>query len=127
MAMNPATISTTTFTVTGPSGAVSGAVTYSGTTATFTPAGVLAYSTLYTATITTGAANLGGASLLGNYVWTFTTITPPPTVTAVVPAIGATSVPIGQVLTATFNEAMLCSTLASPATTFIVTGPARQR
>jgi hypothetical protein len=123
MVMNPATISATTFTVTGPSGAVAGSVTYSGTTATFTPTGVLAYSTLYTATITTGAANLGGTSLLNGYVWTFTTITPPPTVTAVVPAIGATSVPIGQVLTATFNEAMLCSTLASPATTFIVTGP----
>jgi hypothetical protein len=123
MAMNPATISATTFTVTGPSGAVAGSVTYSGTTATFTPTGVLAYSTLYTATITTGAANLGGTSLLNGYAWTFTTITPPPTVTVVVPAIGATSVPIGQVLTATFNEAMLCSTLASPATTFIVTGP----
>ena len=124
MAMNPTTISATTFTVTGPGGtAVAGAVTYSGTTATFTPTAVLAYSALYTATITTGATNLGGTSLLNGYVWTFTTITPPPAVTAVVPVNTATGVPIGQALTATFNEAMLCSTLASPATTFRVTGP----
>jgi len=124
MAMNPTTVSATTFTVTGPGGtAVAGAVTYSGTTATFTPTAVLAYSALYTATITTGATNLGGTSLLNGYVWTFTTITPPPAVTAVVPVNTATGVPIGQTLTATFNEAMLCSTLASPATTFRVTGP----
>ena len=123
MPMNSATISTATFTVSSPSGAVAGAVTYSGTTATFTPTAALAYSTLYTATITTGAANLGGTSILNNYTWTFTTITPPPVVTAVVPANGAANVPISQVLTATFNEAMLCSTLASPATTFTLTGP----
>src|ERR1700688_237502 len=37
--MNPATINTTTFTLMGPGTAsVAGAVTYSGTTATFTPA-----------------------------------------------------------------------------------------
>jgi len=123
MAMNTATIGASTFTVTWPGGAVAGSVTYSGTVATFTPTAVLAYSTLYTATITTGATNLGGSSLLGNYVWTFTTITPPPSVIAVVPVNTATGVPIGQALTATFNEAMLCSTLATPATTFKVTGP----
>jgi len=32
-------------------------------------------------------------------------------------------VPIAQILSATFNEAMNCTTLASPATTFMVTGP----
>src|ERR1035438_10209387 len=94
MAMSPGTINSTSFTVTGPSGAaVAGAVTYSGAVATFTPAATLAYSSIYTATITTGATNLGGASLLNNYVWTFTTITPPPAVIAVVPVNGATSVP----------------------------------
>jgi len=123
MAMKTATITASTFTVTGPGGAVAGAVAYSGSTATFTPTATLAYSTLYTATITTGATDLGGTHLLNNYVWTFTTITPPPTVTATVPVNAATGVPIGQALSATFNEAVQCSTLASPATTFIVTGP----
>jgi hypothetical protein len=122
MAMDPATISATTFTVAGPGGAaVAGAVTYSGTTATFTPSAVLAYSTLYTATITNGAKNLGGTPLLANTVWSFTTITPPPTVVSTVPANGAISVPIGQVLSATFSEAMTPSTIS--AATFSVTGP----
>ena len=42
-AMSPATINTTSFTVAGPGGTVAGAVTYSGTVATFTPAAPLAY------------------------------------------------------------------------------------
>jgi hypothetical protein len=124
MAMNPATINASTFTVIGPGGtAVAGAVTYSGVTATFTPAAALAYGALYTATITTGAQNLAGTSLAASYVWTFTTITPPPLVVSVVPANGATGVPISQVLSASFNEAMNCATLASPAATFTLSGP----
>ena len=123
-AMNPATIGASTFTVTGPGGgAVGGAVTYSGLVATFTPAATLAYGTVYTATITTGATDLAGTPLPANYVWAFTTITPPPAVVATVPVNGATGVPIGQVLSATFNEAMNCTTLLSPATAFTVTGP----
>jgi len=123
-AMSPATISAATFTVTGPGGvAVSGTVTYAGTTATFTPTANLAYSTVYTATITTGAQSQAGNPLAAAYVWTFTTITPPPSMMAVVPAIGATNVPVAQALSATFSEAMSCATLASPATTFTVTGP----
>jgi hypothetical protein len=103
--MNPTTLDASTFTVTGPGGtAVAGTVAYSGTTATFTPSAVLAYSSLYTATITTGAKNLGGVPLVGNYVWSFTTITPPPTVIATIPANGATNVPIGQVLTCIMHE-----------------------
>jgi hypothetical protein len=124
IAMNPATLTAATFTVTGPGGAaVAGTVTYSGVTATFTPAAALAYGTIYTGTITTGATDLGGASMFGNYGWTFTTITPPPAVTATVPANGATGVPITQVISANFNEAMNCATLASPAATFTLTGP----
>jgi hypothetical protein len=102
---------------------VSGAVTYTGLVATFTPTANLAYSTVYTATITTGAQDLAGQPLAVSSVWTFTTITPAPAVTSTVPANGATGVPIGQTLSATFNEAMSCATLASPATTFTLTGP----
>jgi hypothetical protein len=122
VAMNPATIGAGTFKVTGPGGvAVAGAVTYSGVVATFTPAVNLSYNEIYTATITTGAADLAGTPLASNYVWTFTTITPPPLVIATVPLAGATSVPIGQVLTATFNEPMSSATI--DAATFTVTGP----
>ena len=123
--MNAASINAGTFTVTAPGGvAVAGTVAYSGLVATFTPSsGALAYSTTYTATITNGAASPGGAELLGAYTWTFTTITPPPTVVGTVPVNGATGVPITQVLRVRFNEAMTCATLASPATNFTVTGP----
>ena len=125
-AMNCATLLSpaTTFSVTGPGGvAVAGAVGCTGSAATFTPAANLAYSTLYTATIATGATNSAGTHLAANYVWSFTTIAPPPTVASTLPANGATGVLPGQVLSATFSEAMNCATLLSPATTFSVTGP----
>jgi len=125
MAMNPASITTGTFTVTGPGGtAVAGTVAYSGTTATFTPSAVLAYGTTYTATITTGALAPGGAALLGPSVWSFTTITPPPAVVSTLPANGALSVPIGQVLSATFSEAMNPATISATTFTLTVTGGA---
>ena len=120
-AMNPATVNTSTFLLTNPLGAsVPGTVTYSGTTATFTPAALLAASTLYTATVTTGAQDNLGHSLLGNFVWTFTTGTIP-TVTAINPANGAINVPLNQKLTASFSEAMNPATIMA-AGTFTVTG-----
>jgi hypothetical protein len=122
-AMNPATISAATFSVTGPGGVtVPGTVAYSGVTATFTPAANLAFGATYTATIATGAAGATGAPLAANYTWSFTTITPPPIVIATLPLNAATGVPVNQALSATFNEAMSCATLASPATAFVVTG-----
>ena len=122
-AMNPATINTSTFTLTGASGAVTGSVTYNstGSVATFTPSVNLAYNTVYTATITTGAANTLSIDTAANYTWTFTTITPPPTVVSTVPTNGATGVPVTQALTATFNEAMSSATINT--STFTLTGP----
>src|SRR5665213_789864 len=121
-AMNPATISAATFTLTVTGGAaVAGTVTYAGVVATFTPSASLANNTNYTATITTGATSLAGTPLAANYVWKFTTTTPPPAVIATVPVNTATGVPVNQVITATFNEAMNCA--AFPATAFTVAGP----
>jgi ice-binding like protein/Big-like domain-containing protein len=82
-AMNPATINTSTFTLTGPSGAVAGAVSYvaATNTATFTPTTSLAVSTTFTATVTTGVADTFGNNLAANFVSTFTTsgvCSPPP-------------------------------------------------
>src|SRR6202166_4132888 len=114
--MNAATINAATFTVTGPGTTpVAGAVTYSGSTATFTPTLVLANSTLFTATITTGAKDPTGAPLAANYVWTFTTA-PPPAVTATVPAAGSTNVPLNQKITATFNTSMNVATITATGT-----------
>jgi type VI secretion system secreted protein VgrG len=76
--MNPATITPLTFTLTGPSGNVSGTVAYVAAThiATFTPSGALAASSPFTATITTGAQDQFGNGLAANFVWTFTTSGP---------------------------------------------------
>jgi hypothetical protein len=74
--MNPATINTTTFTLTGPGGAVAGTVAYDvpSRVATFTQTTPpLALATTYTATITTGAQDLFGVPLASAKVWSFTT------------------------------------------------------
>src|ERR1700682_4125837 len=82
-AMNPATINTTTFTLTSgtPPVSVTGVVTYDAPShvATFTPNSPpgLALSTTYTATITTGAQDLFGNSLASDKIWTFTTAAVP--------------------------------------------------
>lgn len=109
-AMDPATISTTTFTLAQGATPVTGSVTYAGTTAIFAPAAGLLANTLYTGTITTGAKDLAGNALVSNFVWTFTTgagaDTTPPTVIATTPANGAQSVSVASNLTATFSEPM---------------------
>jgi hypothetical protein len=77
-AMNPTTISATTFTLTGPAAAsVTGQVVYDAPdyVATFTPAANLALNTTYTATITTGAQDLMGNALAVDATWSFTTAT----------------------------------------------------
>ncbi|MGD0088697.1 MAG: Ig-like domain-containing protein [Planctomycetota bacterium] len=125
-AMDPLTVTTTTFTVTGPGVTpVTGIVAYFGTTATFTPAGNLANSTLYTATITTGTKDLAGNALASNFVWNFTTgagaDTTPPTVSFTSPTNGAVAVPINRIISVAFSKAMDPLTLTT--TTFTVTGP----
>jgi hypothetical protein len=127
-AMDSTTITGTTFTVTGPGlTPVSGTVTYSmiGATATFTPSSALTASTLYTATITTGAQDLGGNALAAAFVFTFTAGSGPdssaPTVTLESPASGASSVSTTAAVNATFSKAMDPSTLTL--TTFTLTGP----
>ncbi len=107
MAMDPLTINATTFTVKQGATTVLGTVTYSGSTASFTPAAPLVANTVYTATITTGAKNLAGTALAANYVWTFTTGTSlAPTVISTDPANLAVSVPLNKVVTATFSTPM---------------------
>jgi hypothetical protein len=121
-AMNPATINSTTFTVTP---GVSGIITHdvSNTIFTLTPSSPLAVNTVYTATIATGAQDTFGNALATDFVWSFKTAAngcnPPPTVVSVTPANGATGVCSLAVITATFSEAMNASTINT--TTFTVT------
>ncbi|MFZ1730938.1 MAG: Ig-like domain-containing protein [Bacteroidota bacterium] len=122
-AMDPATITTASFLVKAGAIPVLGNVTYVGVTATFNPIGYLAYHTEYTATITTGATDLAGNPLAADYIWVFKTgaapDTIPPTVTSTVPLhSAAATVPINQILSATFSEAMNPLTIST--TTFLL-------
>jgi hypothetical protein len=118
--MDPLTITGSTFTLKTTAGStpVAGTVSYDAVTktATFTPSSALSNNTSYTATITTGAKNLGGVPMAANKVWAFTTNTP--TVTATSPTNGATGIATNTVVTVTFSENMDASTINTPATTF---------
>ena len=72
--MTASSLTASTFTLSANGAPVSGTVAYSGTTATFTPSAPLAAGTLHTATITTGAKDLGGLGLAAARVWRFTTV-----------------------------------------------------
>jgi O-glycosyl hydrolase len=123
---NASTITTSTFTLTAQGGgAVAGTVAAGGggLSATFTPTASLAYSTTYTATLTTGVQSTVGTALASNYTWSFTTVAaappPAPTVTAVTPANASTGIAITSAVTATFSETMNSSTITG--STFTLT------
>jgi len=125
-AMDPLTITTATFTVTGPGGTpVTGTIAYTGVTAVFTPATNLVGNTSYTATITTGAKDLAGNAIASPYVWNWTTGAAPDTTAPKVSSVHFTSVATGVAvntkITPTFSEAM--DPLTITAATFTVTGP----
>jgi len=124
--MDPLTISTASFLVTGTS-PVTGTVVWDATNniAIFTPSGNLGLDSLYTATITASAKDTTGNPLASNFSWSFescvTADTTAPTVNSTVPVNAATAVPINGKVTATFSEGMDSRTLT--ATTFTLAGP----
>ena len=108
--MSPASINTSTFILKQGNTPVAGTVSYTGVIGIFVPSSNLALNTLYTATITTGAQDVAGNALVGNYVWSFTTGASadktPPTVTSTIPANGATQVTPSANVTVIFSEPM---------------------
>ncbi|MCD0465215.1 ice-binding family protein [Flavobacterium sp. ENC] len=114
--MDPASITSTSFTVTGTT-PLAGAVTYSGRTASFKPAVLLAENTSYTARITTKAKDVMGNFLQVEYVWVFSTGTLlRPAVTATDPLNNAVNVALNQTVTADFS--ILMDAASINATTF---------
>lgn len=71
-AMDPASLTAATFTLTSGSVAIAGSVLYADSTVVFRPAVDLQRGVTYKATITTGANSNLGVSLAAEYVWTFT-------------------------------------------------------
>jgi hypothetical protein len=117
VAMDAATITASTFTLLKGTSPVSGFVSYTGTTALFTPASNLSSNTAYTVTITTGAKDLASNALASDYVWSFTTgsaaVVTPPIVSSTDPANLATSVPLNQKIAATFSKTLDASTMTT--------------
>jgi hypothetical protein len=71
-AMDIASINSASFTVSG----ITGTVSASGSTATFTPTTSLSSSTTYTATIAASASDVAGNTLAAAHTWSFTTAAP---------------------------------------------------
>jgi hypothetical protein len=124
--MNPATINSTTFTLTATVGAVTtpvtGLVAYAAISdqLVFLPSGGLVAGATYTATITNGAQDLAGDPLAdAPYTWQFQTsalvVVVSPEVVLTFPVDGASGVVTNPLVTATFSEAMNPLTL-NPAT-----------
>lgn len=126
--MEPATITTATFTLKAGSTVIPGTVNYSGLTAIFNPAASLNTNTNYTATISFEASDRSGNALGGDYVWSFTTGAvadgTPPAVLSTSPRDEATDVTLSRSIAVSFSEAVDPLTVNS--TTFTLsdsTGP----
>ncbi|MDB5274026.1 MAG: large protein [Chitinophagaceae bacterium] len=72
-AMNPSTVNSSTVTLMLGNTAISGVVSYSGTTAVFTPSSILTALSTYTVNVTTGIKDLSGTALAANVSKSFTT------------------------------------------------------
>jgi hypothetical protein len=109
-AIDPLSVTKTTFTLMQGDKRILGTVSYSYVSAVFVPESKLAYNTTYTATITTGTKDLAGNALTSAYAWNWTTgdalDTTAPTLTGTINVNGATNVPINTKVGATFSEAM---------------------
>jgi len=91
-------------------------MSYSGTTAIFTPLTILASSASYTATVSAGVKDLAGNAMLNDYSWSFVTSaapdTTPPVITATSPAAGATGVATNIAPSTTFSEPVYQQTIS---------------
>ena len=72
-AIDPLTVTTSTFTLAQGVTPVAGAVSTAGTNVRFNPSASLLPGTIYTATLTTGVEDLQGNAMLLPHTWTFTT------------------------------------------------------
>jgi hypothetical protein len=121
MAMDSTTITASTFILSKDGEAVAGTVYYDSATYTaiFTPSSTLDYSTVYTATMTTGVKNLSGYGLSSNYVWTFTTAAAPE-ITTTSQIISKTPVTTTAPASGTPTTTFASPTISNPAITSLV-------
>ena len=110
-----ATVDNTSFKLNN--GTVNGNVSCNSNTVTFIPSNILAYSTNYTATISTAITDKEGNPLSSVYSWMVSTNvdttpdTTAPTVVSISPINNATDVAITTTISAVFDEALDCATV----------------
>lgn len=109
-AMNPSTINETTFILKKNGRLVSGAVSYSGVTATFAPTDLLEAQAVYSATITRGAHDPMGNMMRKDTTWSFNTGSAPEVVLTN-PTEGASDVALNVLIAANFSPAMNTATI----------------
>jgi hypothetical protein len=91
---------------------VAGTVSFSGKTASFTPAAPLTANTTYTGTIKTTVLNMMGNTLEADYVWTFSTgASLNPMVISTDPINKATDVVLNKIVAVNFNMPMNQATI----------------
>ncbi|MBM9498666.1 Ig-like domain-containing protein [Leptospira sp. 201903071] len=94
---------------------VSGNVTCSGSTATFTPFLSLLSNTNYTANVSIAARDLAGNPIASSFSWSFTTgsapDSSPPSVSFVSPANASTGFAVNRSIAVAFSEVLDCTTL----------------
>lgn len=129
--MNPASLSTSSFTLACPAGtARAGSVAYSGSgkAASFSPAASLPASTVCAASISTGATDAAGNALAAALTWSFTTgaagDTTAPTVSSTNSADGAVGVCVNKTINASFSEPMDPLSITTASFTLAITGGA---
>ncbi|MBI5207049.1 MAG: Ig-like domain-containing protein, partial [Candidatus Firestonebacteria bacterium] len=103
---------------------INGIVTYSGTTAIFTPNSDLAPNTDYMVTLTTDIKDLSGNALEYPYSWSFTTgeipDNDPPQIILINPKNNSIEIPVNTSISVTFSEPIDISTITT--STFIIAG-----
>ena len=128
--MDAATIAEGVFVVyDSTSGSISGALSYGGLTATFTPAVPLEYGSTYVAVVSSDAKDLAGNRMAANHLWSFTTEDPPdttaPEVETASPSPGATQVEVDVPVRVTFSEPVAPDTVTDA--TFFIQDPSAER
>ncbi|MBK8404349.1 MAG: Ig-like domain-containing protein [Saprospiraceae bacterium] len=106
-AMNVASINSSSFILRQGTNIISGVVSYSGVTASFTPAASLVANTTYTVTISGSVKSQKGVNMSADYVWIFSTGSIlAPTVIFTDPANGETGVALNKIIRVGFSTPM---------------------
>jgi len=118
--LDPASVTTSSFTVVAGPTPVAGTVSVSGAVATFTPSAPLAANTTYTANVSGNVKNQAGTMLGGNFYWVFQTKSFV-SVVAISPAPYSYPVALNSIPTATFSNPVDPNTVNT--STFTLSGP----